>query len=334
MKENKIIELIRINYPHIKNPKKILKLKQDGINSINYLVINGNSKYILKTIFDHQNGQKVEATCSILNYCKIHKNKVPEPIKNSKGTYFTSGLRGYMSRYYDGTIFHGKKSEIKDLAIYVSSLHKTLSSCPIKFRYKPNFYYYKILKISELNTIKKIIQHKKFKNNIDRYVIKKFSKLKISIHDFERFNKLINKKKIRKQLVHYDLQPKNVIFKNNKVVAFIDFDAMRKNYLIEEVAFTSFRFAIFNNFNINRVASNLKLFMKEYLRKNQLTQQELDCFFFFLRKNIIEKISYIIKKYYFANNTSWVSDLEKNFKFLKLIDNLELYFKKRKLPTS
>jgi Ser/Thr protein kinase RdoA (MazF antagonist) len=329
MKTNKkLIELVCNNYPNIKKTKKIFKLKQDGINSMNYLIIDGNSKYILKTIFDHPNPQKIEKTCRILNYCKIHNNDVTEPIKNKNGAYFTSEIKGYLTKYYEGTVFCGKKIEIKNLAINIASLHRTLSSCPISFRYKPNYFYYRVLKVGELNKIRKAFQNKKFRNKIDYFIIKNFPSLKIHLQNFEYFNKSIRKEKLSKQLIHYDLHPINVIFKNNKVSAIIDFDAMRKSYLIEEVAFASFRFAIFNNTEITRVVNHLKLFLKEYVRKNQLTPQELDCYFFFLRKNILEKISYIIKKYYFANNTLWISDLEKNFKFLKLIDKIELRLKK------
>ena len=327
MTTHKQSKLIHNYYPFLRKTNIIPLKKGNNTNSKNYLLTNTDKKYVLKILPDKSYPYRINKICQILQYCIENNNYVLEPVANKKKSYFTVELNGYLTKYYPGQTYRAKQGELQDVSRNIAYLHKTLLKCPINFNYKPNNSYYKILKKSELNTIKRIIQNKKFKTKFDIYLTKNIPALQYQFKNFKIMNKTIKKKKLRKQLIHYDLQPSNVIFKNNEVQAIIDFDAMRKGYLIEEVAFSSFRFSSFNNNSTIMIANKLRLFLKKYVLINPLTKEERKCYFFFLRKNILEKISYILKKYYFVTDKSWSSDINKNIEFLKLIDKLESVMK-------
>lgn len=319
---HKELKLINNHYQFLKKAK-ISDLKQGKkINSTNYLIKNTDSKYVLKILPDKSDPIRIEKICKILQYCVQNNNHVLEPVLNRKKLYFTREINGYLTKYYDGKSYHGKKTELTNLSCSIAHLHKTLSKCHIVFNYKLNNQYYQILKNSELNVIKKSIQNKKTKTKFDKYVFTILDILRFQLNNFQIMSKRIKKTTLRKQLIHYDLQPSNVVF-NNNANTIIDFDSMRKGYLIEEVAFSSFRFAIHRNDSITKIIDKLEFFLKEYLKNNPLSKQEKNCYFFFLRKNILEKISYILKKYYFLHDDSWSSDINKNIRYLKLVDKLE-----------
>lgn len=71
----------------------------------------------------------------------------------------------------------------------------------------------------------------------------------------------------KEQLIHFDVQPGNVLFKGNRVSAILDFDAMRKGSAIEEVAFSAFRFAVYKTSDPKDVKQRMRLFLNAYGKK-------------------------------------------------------------------
>ncbi len=126
----------------------------------------------------------------------------------------------------------------------------------------------------------------------------------------------------KKQLIHGDLHPKNVIFSNNKVKVILDLNSMRNGLKIEDVVFASFRFGSYYTNDIKKIMISMETFVQTYLLYNYLDDVELKYFHFFLKHMILSRISFLLKKRYFQNSNLWKKDLMKHLKSLKIADKI------------
>ncbi len=262
--------------------------------------------------------------CKILNFLNKNKIKVPRPIKNKKNRYFELPQKVYLTQFYEGKFFQGKNMEIKDIAKNLAILHKNLEKNKIKYNYNPHSQFFKILTIKELKKILRIIKNKKNIDFFDKKILKNFNYLiKQSTLDYEN-SFIIKKLNRKKQLIHGDLHPKNVIFSNNKVKVFLDFNSMRKGLKIEDIMFSSFRFGSFYNSDAKKIFTSMETFLQTYLSYNNLDTIELKNHQYFLKHMILSRISFLLKKRYFHNSNSWKKDLSMHLKSLKIADNINL----------
>ena len=146
--------------------------------------------------------------------------------------------------------------------------------------------------------------------------------IKQSILDYQNSN-IIKKLNLKKQLIHGDLHPKNVIFSNNKVKVFLDFNSMRKGLKIEDVMFSSFRFASFYSSDTKKILISMETFLKTYLSYNKLDTVELENYHYFLKHMILSRISFLLKKRYFHNSNLWKKDLTKHLNSLKIVEKMK-----------
>ena len=179
--------------------------------------------------------------------------------------------------------------------------------------------YYKILSEEEFKRIFSIIKQRKTKDVHDRIILNKFDLLKsISISDL-KFSKKIKKINLKKQLIHGDIHPDNVIFKKHKVSAIIDFNSLRKGFPIEDIAFSSFRFSCFHSYNINKIKKDIQQYIDIYKLYNNIEEKEVELLPLFLRHTFFQRLSYIIRKRYFDNSNIWIKDLEKQLFLINLV---------------
>lgn len=326
LKMTKIEDIVKYfitNYPHCGKISKIQLLSHNNINSINYIIKTNKGKYVLRKITDNSSFLQAEKMCEVLQFCKSHNALVPEPIKNKRRNFVDNKNIIYITKFYDGRIYKGKKNQVIYLAKSLAKLHKILDDNKIKYNYRKNQIHYQILNLNELNRINSIIIRKKIKDTSDNILLKNFKLLTKSIKEIEEISKFLDNAHFQKQLIHYDLHPGNVLFKNDKVIAILDFNSMRKGYKIEDVVFASFRFACHGMKSIKKIEYIMRLFMNTYLSHGQIEKRQLYYSNYYLKKTIFSRLSYILRSHYFHDSDLWLIDFNKNIQFLKLIDKLK-----------
>ena len=300
---------------------KINKIKHNNINSNNFQILTRRKKYMIRFVTDSSNYKKIETICKILNFCKKHNVKIVEPIKNKKNCFFDREERYYVTKYYNGKTFSGKIEEIKNLAKTTAILHKILNKTKIKYTFRPDLQNYKFLTNDEIQKIRKILNKRKL-NQTDLKIKNNLNNIEKQINKIKGMRKNINTKMLSKQLIHRDIHPNNVIFKNNFVEAIIDFNGMRNDYLISDVAFTCFRFAMFNTKDLKKIKKILNIFLKIYLEKNNKIEKELEYLKYFFIFEMLGKLSMILRCRFFYNSNLWMIDFEKNLEYLKLAEKI------------
>ena len=320
----KIYGYFTIHYPSLGNIKKIRLLSHNNINSTNYLVISSKGQYVLRKFTDNSKPQKIEKICKILNQCIKHNATVLNPIKNIDNKYVDENNRIYLTQYYTGSLYNGSSEQLQNLAKELALLHRAFEKISIPYNYRTNHYYYKSVESDELKQIKDKIRSQANVNSFDKIVLKNLEYIKKSALLDAIKSQELQKLYLKKQLIHHDLHPGNSIFLKNKVVAIIDFNSMRNGVKMEDIAFTSFRFASFRNSNLSRIKQLVQLFVDSYLLHNSIDNNEMKMFEFLLTHKILGKISYILRKKYLNNSNSWSQDFEKNVESLRLLEGQKL----------
>ena len=122
-------------------------------------------------------------------------------------------------------------------------------------------------------------------------------------------------------MVHYDLHTKNIIFDKNNIAIILDFGTLMFGDIIDDVSFSSFRFAVEKKSeNLERT---MNLFLQQYCKESKIPIQNFKDFKISLTKIILMRLSYILRGRYFKKSDEWIVDLTKNLKFLKLISRLD-----------
>jgi len=322
MKKNEVVEYLKNNYNNIGTIKNVRLLKSRQINSINYVVRSSKGQFILRNYTDGSPPEKIEKMCKILKICS-KKNKVPEPLKNTLDRYVNPKKKLFLTKYYNGHAFAGKNLEFSDVARNLAKLHKTLRNISIKYNYQTNSRFYKILSDSELKKIELKINQKKNKSKFDKVVYNEIKILSKYLKKYQKTLKKIKRLDSKKQLIHHDLHSENIIFGKSKVVVIIDFNSMRKSFIIDDIVFTSFRLALKNSHSVVEIKNKIQLFLKIYQQFNNIDVKQLRNIKFFLLNKILERLSYILRKRYFANSDLWSSDFRKYIKFLKLVHKID-----------
>ena len=298
-KKKELKTFISNNYPKIKNIKNIKLISHDNINSINYLICTKKQNYILRNYKNYFENEKIEKICQILNYCAKNETLVSKPIKNNKRKYVDSKKRYYLTYYYPGKNFQRTKKEFLKFAQALALLHKTLEKNKIKYNFRTYNSQYKILNIDEIKTIRKIIYSKKIKNESDRIFLKNFSLIIKALKHNTKFVQANTNSKIKKQLIHFDLHPGNIIFNKGVVSAIIDFNLMRSGLRIQDITFGAFRFAINMSKNPKYVSDLIIEFLIKYHQYNNLDTEEIIYCGEYLIQSILIRLSRILRMEYF-----------------------------------
>ena len=320
-----IHDYLKKNYPFLGEVKKIEKLKHNNINSINYLIHTKKRQYTLRYVTDGSKSEKIETICKILNFCIKNKMNVLEPIKNKNNKYVDKKNMIYLTKYYKGNVHTGKPVEIIDLAKNLAILHRTLIKNKIPYNYRTDVnIYYRLLTASEIQNIKRIIERKQSKNSFDCKVYLTLDYLTECIELDKIKSTIVKKLEFKRGLIHRDIHPNNVIFSKNKVSAIIDFNGMRKGRIIEDIAFTSFRFALFQTTNLDEIKKRLQLFLSTYLHHNHINYNELVYLRYFFTHEMLLKLCLILRKKYFTKSNAWIIDFDMITNFVKIANKMDL----------
>jgi len=321
---NTLNVFIQKNYPSIDKIKKIEILPSNKLNSIVYHIQTKNNSYVLHKITEKISYQRLEKIGNILDYLYFNNIPVPELIRNSDNKFVVKKNNVYLTKYYEGKFFSGKNNQIIDLAKNVSQLHYMLETCKIKLSStigNEN----SIITSSDLNKISNIIKQKEMKTKIDFLVMKNFSFLKDLSSNLQNIHEYLSKDTFQYQLVHGDLQPGNVLFRNDSVFVILDFNSIYYGSKLDDISFASFRFSTFFSSNIKKYQSLLNLFYKSYFQTSPIPSDLSELVKYSVAKKLLIGISKILQNYYFYNIEKWSIDLEKYLQLLKIANRLFKY---------
>ena len=305
-------------YFNFSNINKFFQYDGLNLNSKTYFVQNKQNKFILKYVPGGKIHSRLNKMCMILSFCKKQNVAVQEPIK-SISKKFVLDNHYFLTKYYSGTYFDGTNLELTNFAKNLALLHKVLSKVKINYNFEPFRQSYKMLKKTDLVKIKNIIKKKENQKTIfDKMFLDNFSLLESSFSDIVVSEEYV---KSRKQLIHFDLHPGNVIFNNHYVNAIIDFGSMRKGYLIDDVAFSSFRFASYGTKNPKKIMSKMEYFFNTYIKFGPLPELFSE-FPKIAKLQILKRLSFILRNHYYANTSFWISDMKKQLEFLSLLEKI------------
>jgi len=295
-----------------------IKYFNSKTNNQNYLIKSSSGKFILHIIEEDLSNRQIEKICKILEFCHRKKSRVPFPLKTIDNHYTHDKI--FLTNYFSGHFFSGHLKELENFAKHLAHLHKTLKTCKIQYTYSSNDYFYKILTNDEILKIKDLIVNKSNKDKIDYYILKNLNQLVIELNFLTNNSQYFKKYEKYRQLVHYDLHSRNVLFQNHDVAAILDFNSLRIGYLLEDLAFAAFRFAL--NVNSKKYETTIDFFLQNYFAINNIIISNASIRFYLIQR-ILRGLCYVIKKRYFCNENIWVSDLRKYFKFLSIAVSLQ-----------
>ena len=235
--------LLNRYYPDIKDIIAVKELNSTSINSKNFVIITKKEKFVLKQFLGNISTITMEKICEITYHCRKKNIKISEPVYNIKKKFVIKKFRSYLLKYYEGKECSCNNNEIIDLAKNLALLHKELGKISNKYKFSTDRSKYRILTSNEILSIKKKIKRKQNLDTIDRKVMRKLDFIE------ECRNKIPSKFVSKQQLIHSDLIPSNIVFKNNQLTSIIDIDSLRIGNVRDDIVQCSFRFIIKNTKN-------------------------------------------------------------------------------------
>tara|TARA_Y100000310_G_scaffold209006_2_gene209604 strand:+ start:5965 stop:6912 length:948 start_codon:yes stop_codon:yes gene_type:complete len=302
-------EDILLNYP-LGNYKSHKHLDWALANTV-YLLKTTKGNYILK-IFEESEEKDIKYQVKIIDYLTKKKIKVATvlKLKNKKEILHYKDKYITIQKYLDGS--HPKKFNkalMKDLAREFSLMNKHLLKLKLKEKTLwPNDHQFK--------------PDLKNKYNITEIDIKEEENTLL------KQLKAINKKNLRKSIIHSDLHDVNLLIKNNKLIAILDWDDSHEDYLSYEIAV--FLVDIFAENPINK--EKIKEFFKEYQKHLKLKEEEKKAVYYFIKKRFLSIIFWYSKQRYIHKDRKQILNQQRkaiikgylNFKKLTLEEFLEL----------
>ncbi len=255
-----------------------VQLKQ-GLNSKTSLVSLPQEVFVRKKLAKGDNPKRIKAMIKILRFCKKAGVKVPEVL--------SLGKTEYTLKFYKGKLFNGSQIQMKSIAKELAMLHKVLAKCRIPYSFAPHAKLYEYPKKAPSKFLTKLfLQYPKMREE--------------------------------KQLIHFDVQPGNVLFVGNRVLAILDFDAMRMGKVEEDIAFAAFRFAEkMEKTDRKNMRQNMDLFIKTYLRYNKVPGVTLGTLKPYLFSRLLSMVSAQLNSK--KRNTK---ELQKFIRLLKLAEKV------------
>ena len=242
---------------------KVLKFKgiKEGIENTNYFIQTSNNKFIL-TIYEKR-VQKKDLPFFMKLMEKLNKNnfKCPKPIKNLNNKYISIIKKkpAALVSFLDGASKNNLSADnCYQIGTQVGKFHLIT----------------KKLSIKRNNSLSLVSWDKLFKK-----VEKKCSKIKINLplQIKETLNEIKKNwpKNLPSGIIHADLFPDNIFFKNNEFSGIIDFYFSCNDYYAFEIA-VCINALCFDGFsqNLSFNVTKAKKFLKGYSKVRKITKME------------------------------------------------------------
>ncbi|PPR17057.1 MAG: Homoserine kinase [Alphaproteobacteria bacterium MarineAlpha9_Bin3] len=194
----------------------------DGIQNSNYIINTKNKKYILTIFEDKYVKKNINFFLKLLFFCKNNHFNCPSPIldRNDDFINFIDNKPSCIFNFIEGKSYNSKVVNIKSVGMELANLHLITKNFDHKIKMRFNIIFFN-------NVIKKYNSYFLKKNP---NLIKIFNK---TLYEYSNLTKL----NLPKAIIHGDLFPDNVLFKNkNTISGFLDFYFSDYNYLISDLA--------------------------------------------------------------------------------------------------
>jgi Ser/Thr protein kinase RdoA (MazF antagonist) len=241
-----------------------------------YIIKTTKGKYILKI---HKGNPKfVRYQIEVINFVRSHKLPVPKIIKDREGkeinNFFNKPL--VVQEFVEGKPAKDlSNKEIKDSARILAKLLKTLRKLKKtgKYTWGENYQFDK----------KKFFW--KFKKILDLNLENEISLI------YDNLEKL-NRKKLRRSVIHGDFHSINLFIWKDKIRAIIDWDDIHEDFELQEVTnFICHSFKKNNDLNL----TDLKLFIKEFRKNYPLDRNSMKVIYFFIKHRLICSLCWCFK---------------------------------------
>ncbi len=236
-----------------------------------YIIVTSKSKYILK-IFDSDK-RFVKYQVKIMDYIYSKKIPVAKIIKskdkneiliyNKKPMIIQEFIKGRHPKNLN-------KKEIKECGKILAKLFIELKKLGIKnkFNWKKDFQFSKLW--WEVTRIENFDVDKEIKEIVNGL-------------------KKVNKKRMKKSLIHGDFHSVNLLIKKNKIKAIIDWDNMHEDFIIQDVA-VFITHSFIKEKRIEKI--KIKLFLNELDKYLHLNKEEKIALYYFIKRRIIGAMSW------------------------------------------
>ncbi len=240
-----------------------------------YIIDTTKGKFVLK-IFEGSSIGFIKYQIKIMDF--LANEKIPIPIiiktRNKKSLLIHKNKRILIQKFVEGKSPKKLSDKlIKDLAKKIGMMNKSLLKLKLKGKSWEEDHEFKPLN-------QKV-------NKIGNFNFKEEEN--ILMNDLRE----INRKKLRKGIVHGDCHTVNLLISNEKLKAIIDWDDVHKNYLIYEIS----TFIVHSFIKEKRVKKKqIKLFLKEYQKQIKLNSEERKAIYYFIKQRLLGIIEWHIKQ--------------------------------------
>jgi Ser/Thr protein kinase RdoA (MazF antagonist) len=305
---DKIDSLFENFYPNLGTISSIDPLSLQE-NSETHKIVTNKGKYV----FHHNkfdNKKRIEKMCQILNEISKNDSKTVQFIEMNYNDFSKNSC--YLTNFVEGKKFHGTKKEFLNLSKNLFNLHKKLNDITFHYPFYPNRKNYALLQGNDILILKRKLSKIDHRSKNENVLIKNF---RIIENEIQQTLSYVQKDTSQKQLIHFDLHPGNVLFKNNNVNVFLDFNSMRYGHILEDVVFCGFRFAYNMTKQPKSIFNLIILFLKNYDENLDYVVSDLK---FFLTRCILNRICFILRKKFFQHSDLWFDNLSSQINYLKL----------------
>ncbi|KKU13876.1 MAG: Homoserine kinase [Candidatus Magasanikbacteria bacterium GW2011_GWC2_45_8] len=322
----------------------IFQLDRPEVNSENYkVVLSIKNRPVIILIRKYKNLSDLEQIRLYLDLIeKMAKNGVlvSRVIKNENGELVMKVGEDIIAlfEFIEGEYFSPTEERFASVAKAIAKMHASFDLLSENFVNQVAEFseetkaYYNIIKeysVRDFDVIREIIEKKVTKDDSDRAVLEKIPLFIVTVAEIKSFEKLWLS--LPRKIIHSDLHPHNVLFKNNVVVAILDFDAVRISQRGRDVAFALYRFG--RQFLVNKNLDQVKLlgpemrdiFIKSYRQIQAISDEDVVLMPLLLKDEFINKVLLVLKGIYLEKNHVWAKDLSK---FLVAVEEIDYFWPK------
>jgi len=282
-------ELIRLVLRKYRIGENNLTFKRDITGFVNktFLVQSGKNKYILKQYNENKSISHLKLEVEVLNYLREKKfDIVPKIISTIKGkpyikianTLFT--LQSFVKGKIKASWHNPEKLSIRQFENFFKSsakFSKTVESFKTEIRVKNHsIYYYARNAKKDLTKYYNQMPHSRGKILLKKH----FATLNNIIEKNRVALENSNYDRLPKQLVHFDIHPGNVSYKGDAVTGLFDFDWIRFDSRISDLAGTIAQVCYYYGgpkdglYRKDKIDLGLKVYRKEYGRSEFSLERE------------------------------------------------------------
>jgi len=282
----------------------VQQLSGHGINSANYKLNFSGMDYspLHLKILPRDDGNVIDKL-SVFDRCYQAGVKVAQVVKTKCGEYFVMGhdFVAICFHYYTSQSYTGNLNERIVAAQELGKLNVALSKFDIAI---PRNELYDFLTKREISLIEQKCKGVDGFEELVSVNLRWISKLSKDIY------LKLTAENILWRLEHFDYHPDNVLIENGKVVAIVDFDSICSVPSNLSVAFASDRFS--NN------AREMAEFIQAYQRTGPaLSAKQIKQIPILIKYEALQRINYLLRLYFFANNSAWNDALGQQIEIIK-----------------